>query len=164
MRSGADCPPGLGRYGDFPAGSPALVSRLMITIDAAGLRLRVRPRSGVLWAAVGGEVDLANAAVVSAALITLAPHGGGIVVVDMAAVTFFSRAGAEALLAVRRAVSGRLTLIRVGQPVQRLLHVAGLLSDFVWHRAYPLSPRIDAAVMVPRQRSQVGAGWFDARS
>jgi anti-anti-sigma factor len=124
------------------------------------LVLKVVRSPDVVCVEAAGEIDLDSAPSLSALLIGLAEPGVSLVV-DVGAVTFFGCAGVDALLAAHHAAGGRLLLVGVGRPVQRLLEMLGLLAIFTGHRD-PAAitgphPGTSVTAVVPRRRSVASA-------
>jgi anti-sigma B factor antagonist len=107
------------------------------------MSVRVRPADDATVLEVAGEVDIASCAALREALSQAAARPPHRVVVDLRPVTFMDSAGIGILVAAHkrlRAHSGRLVLVDVDGPVQRVLHLTGLL------RVLTLTDDLDAAL------------------
>lgn len=101
--------------------STGLVLLDLTTSDHLGWRL----------VAASGEIDIASAPALDAALAEAADDADGPVAVDLRAVTFMDSSGLRSLLTARRrlAEDGRaLGLVCGPGPVRRVLEVAGVLD------------------------------------
>jgi anti-sigma B factor antagonist len=97
--------------------------------------LSTREWDGHVVVALGGELDLVDAADVEAALVTVAAREPEIIV-DLAALAFIDSSGVAALARGRkhaRQAGGDLLLAAPQQPVLRVLAVTGLIDDFSVH-------------------------------
>jgi len=98
------------------------------------LDLRIEElRPGVMWAALQGELDSANAYVLDSQLRRAEEHGPAVLIVDLRGLSFMDSTGLARLLAAhRRAKRGgwRLVLIRGRAAVQRVLAMSGLRERF----------------------------------
>ncbi len=92
---------------------------------------------GVLRVAVAGDVDVATAPALRAALEHATTRKPAWIEVDVAGVTHFSLAGLRALDDVRRHFGGTLVLLDAGRPVRRILDVLGLHDRFGLGGALP---------------------------
>jgi anti-sigma B factor antagonist len=87
----------------------------------------------VVELAMAGELDLAAAPALAAALDAVARSGVNVVVVNMAAVTFIDSTGLHALLDAKQALAttgGRLHLTEPSPAATRLFQLAGLGDHF----------------------------------
>ena len=97
--------------------------------------LSTRECAGHVVVALGGELDLVDAAGVAAALVTIAAREPEIVV-DPAGLEFIDSSGVAALARGRklaRHAGGDLLLAAPRQPVLRVLAVTRLVDDFSVH-------------------------------
>jgi anti-sigma B factor antagonist len=97
--------------------------------------LSTREIDGHVVVALGGELDLVDAAGVAAALVTLAEREPEIIV-DLAALEFIDSSGVAALARGRklaRHAGGDLLLAAPRQSVLRVLAVTRLIDDFSVH-------------------------------
>jgi anti-sigma B factor antagonist len=119
--------------------------------------LSTREFRGHVVVALGGELDLVDAAGVAAALVTVAAREPEIIV-DLAALEFIDSNGVAALARGRklaRHAGGDLLLAAPRQPVLRVLAVTRLVDDFSVHAS--VEAAADSAgrsrqVVVPVQR------------
>jgi anti-sigma B factor antagonist len=97
--------------------------------------LSTREWDGHVVVALGGELDLVDAADVEAALVTAAAREPEIIV-DLAALAFIDSSGVAALVRGRkhaRRAGGDLLLAAPQQPVLRVLAVTGLIDNLSVH-------------------------------
>ncbi len=97
--------------------------------------LSTREFDGHIVVALGGELDLADAADVAAALVAVAEREPEIIV-DLAALEFIDSSGVAALARARklaRHAGGDLLLAAPRQPVLRVLAITRLVDDFTVH-------------------------------
>ena len=98
------------------------------------LDLRIEElRPGVMWAALEGELDSANAYVVDSQLRRAEERGPTVLIVDLRGLSFMDSTGLARLLAAhRRSRRGgwRLVLVRGCAAVQRVLAMSGLRERF----------------------------------
>src|SRR5713101_5204894 len=97
--------------------------------------LSTRECEGHVVVALGGQLDLVDAAGVAAALMTVAAREPEIIV-DLAALEFIDSSGVAALARGRRHArhaGGDLLLASARQPVLRVLAITGLADDFSMH-------------------------------
>ena len=119
--------------------------------------LSTREFDGHVVVALGGELDLVDAAGVAAALVTLAARAPQIIV-DLAALEFIDSSGVAALARGRklaRHAGGDLLLAAPRQPVLRVLAVTRLVDDFSVHASVEEaagSAGRSRRVVVPMQR------------
>ena len=119
--------------------------------------LSTREFRGHVVVALGGELDLVDAAGVAAALVTVAAREPEIIV-DLAALEFIDSNGVAALARGRklaRHAGGDLLLAAPRQPVLRVLAITRLVDDFSVHAS--VEEAADSAgrsrqVVVPVQR------------
>jgi stage II sporulation protein AA (anti-sigma F factor antagonist) len=105
-------------------------------------------RPGVMWAALAGELDSANAYVVDSQLRRAEEHGPSVLLIDLRGLSFMDSTGLARLLAAhRRAKRGgwRLVLVRGCSAVQRVLTMSGLRERF----EIVASPRVPLPAMAP---------------
>jgi anti-anti-sigma factor len=89
-------------------------------------------RDGIVYVAVDGELDLATAALLEAALAEAEATAATSVVVDLGRVPFIDSAGLEVLLRARDRSDkdGQRLRLTAGTPqVQRLFEVCGVLDE-----------------------------------
>ena len=99
------------------------------------VNLSTRECDGHVVVAMGGELDLVDAADVAAALVTVAAREPEIIV-DLAGLEFIDSSGVAALARARklaRHAGGDLLLAAPRQPVLRVLAVTRLVDDFSVH-------------------------------
>ena len=119
--------------------------------------LSTREFDGHVVVALGGELDLVDAAGVAAALVTLAARAPEIIV-DLAALEFIDSSGVAALARGRklaRHAGGDLLLAAPRQPVLRVLAITRLVDDFSVHSSVEEaagSAGRSRRVVVPMQR------------
>lgn len=88
----------------------------------------IAPDGEAMRLAVSGEIDLATAPQMQAALKSLAEEGAAVIVVDMGALEFIDASGIGVLLSAAadaRAQGHRLVLARVPPLVRRILELVG---------------------------------------
>jgi len=121
------------------------------------VELSTREWDGHVVVALGGELDLADAADVAAELATVAAREPEIIV-DLAALEFIDSSGVAALAHGRthaRHAGGDLLLAAPRQPVLRVLAVTRLVDDFSVHASVEeaaASARRSRRVVVPLRR------------
>lgn len=81
--------------------------------------------TGAVTVRVAGDVDAVSAPLLVSTLRDAA-RGGRRLHVDVSAVTFFSTAGVDALLASQHRTTGRVKVTGAGRPIRRLLHILDL--------------------------------------
>src|SRR5262245_45976578 len=79
---------------------------------------------------IAGEVDLGSAAAFRAGLHDAIETARGVVILDMAEVTFMDSAGIEQLVRAREDAGGRLRVSALHPSVQRVLEMTALLEWF----------------------------------
>ena len=130
--------------------------------------LSTRECDGHVVVALGGELDLVDAAGVAAALMTVAAREPEIIV-DLAALEFIDSSGVAALARGRthaRHAGGDLLLAAPRQPVLRVLAVNRLADNFSVHasvEAAAASARRSRRVVVPLRRPR-RMGWPHGRT
>jgi anti-sigma B factor antagonist len=139
-----------------PGLDPALLLKqegaLMFSVD-----LSTREWDGHVVVALGGELDVVDAAGVAAALATVAAREPEIIV-DLAALEFIDSSGVAALARGRRHarhVGGDLLLAAPQEPVLRVLAITGLVDEFSVHASVEeaaASARRSRRVVVPLRR------------
>ena len=90
-----------------------------------------------------GEIDLANAGALRAALAEAAGPGPALVVVDMSQTRFCDSAGLNVLVAadrLARARGGEVRLVITGEPVARIVALTGV------DRVIPVYPSLEEAL------------------
>ena len=119
--------------------------------------LSTREFDGHVVVALGGELDLVDAAGVAAALVTVAEREPAIIV-DLAALEFIDSSGVAALARGRklaRHAGGDLLLAAPRQPVLRVLAITRLVDDFSVYASVEEAADIagrSRRVVVPMQR------------
>ena len=121
--------------------------------------LSTREFDGHIVVALGGELDLVDAAGVAAALVSVAAREPEIIV-DLAALEFIDSSGVAALAHGRklaRRAGGDLLLAAPRQPVLRVLAITRLVDDFSVHAS--VEEAADSAgrsrrVVVPLRRTR----------
>jgi anti-anti-sigma factor len=88
------------------------------------------PRASTVVVAVPGELDIANAAAVEAALLAADASGADEIVVDLSGLRFMGSVGLRLLLEAdeRAQARGRRLTLRASAPVQRIIDLAGLTA------------------------------------
>jgi anti-sigma B factor antagonist len=126
--------------------------------------LRTRECDGHVVVALGGELDLVDAASVAAALVTVMA-GEPEIIVDLAALEFIDSSGVAALVRGRthaRRAGGDLLLAAPRQPVLRALAATRLVDGFSVHASVEeaaASARRSRRVVVPLRRPR-GTRWL----
>lgn len=98
-------------------------------IDLGGLTIRTEREGETHTIALAGELDLATADKVRAALERVEATDVPAIVLDLRGLTFMDSSGIRVLVnahARSRADGGRLTLLRGGPAVQRVLQLTGV--------------------------------------
>ena len=102
--------------------------------DTPAFRLETGSAKGAAILVVEGELDIASAARLVAAVEGLSREGGEPVVLDLSGVSFVDSSGVRALLEVERATQGMgrpLALLRPSTAVTRLLDLIDMRRRFV---------------------------------
>jgi anti-anti-sigma factor len=88
------------------------------------------PRASTVVIAVPGELDIANAAAVEAALLAADASGADEIVVDLSGLRFMGSVGLRLLLEAdeRAQARGRRLTLRASAPVRRIIDLAGLTA------------------------------------
>src|SRR6266699_6380998 len=153
---------------NWPLGrDPALLLKQggspMFSVD-----LSTRECDGHVVVALGGELDVVDAAGVAAALVTVAAREPEIIV-DLAALEFIDSSGGAALARGRthaRQAGGDLLLAAPRQPVLRVLAITGLVDEFSVPASVEeaaASARRSRRVVVPLRRPR-RMGWSPPHS
>ncbi|MCM1966644.1 STAS domain-containing protein [Streptomyces sp. G1] len=115
----------------------------MATADGGRFAVEVRPVEGATVLALAGELDHDTAEPLRAAIEAARAGGGQRLLLDFSGLGFCDSTGLNVLLHGRLAVresGGSLELIGLHQPVERMLHITGVIGLF------PLHPDVDAAL------------------
>lgn len=150
------------RAGELAAGpGPRLAAeagrRSMFSVE-----LSTREWDGHVVVALGGELDLVDAAAVAAALVTVTAREPEIIM-DLAALEFIDSSGVAALVRGRtraRHAGGDLLLAAPQQPVLRVLAITCLVDNFSVHASVEeaaASARGSRRVVVPLRRPRKDA-------
>ena len=102
-------------------------------MDFATMRVETVPsrcRPETVWVRAAGEIDCANAVLLSQALAAALAHGSGRVDVDLAEVTFIDCAGLRALTCAGDAAGERLRLVAASEAVRWVLCALGMQQRF----------------------------------
>jgi anti-anti-sigma factor len=100
---------------------------------AGGLRVDVSKSPGSARIALSGQFDIASADDATRALQALLNRGLDLVVVDLNGLDFMDSTGVKFLVEGRETARDRgvkLSLVHVGDPVRRVLKVAGVMALF----------------------------------
>jgi anti-sigma B factor antagonist len=101
------------------------------TFEPAALRVTCSHADGIASLAATGQVDSTSQDVLTDAILAAADPATGIVVVDLAGVTFLDSCGIRALVASSRALKSRGVQMQLGElsdMVRRTLGLAGVLD------------------------------------
>ena len=98
----------------------------MMRDESFEVTLTGRDAAGVRRLAVGGDVDMGSAPALQAALCWALADSPSRLEVNLGAVTYFSSAGLQVLLAARHHAGDTLPVVGAGRPVRRLLEILQL--------------------------------------
>ena len=97
----------------------------------AGFEIEIVNRDGNVHLEIVGELDVASAGLLDAALLRAEATAAGLVVIDLTKVTFIDSTGLRAVLrahARSEQKENRLRIIGGSEPIQRLFALAGVLE------------------------------------